>query len=145
MKNLKFLLFLIIPMLFFHACDRKNAQSGGHDILFEIDETFKLGMDKTAKLKHDDLVLHFKEVVSDSRCPEGVNCVWEGEVKIILAATTGNTNYELEMKRKGGQLENEISRTGTYDIYLLSVDPYPKEGETIKAEDYKLTLVVKRI
>jgi hypothetical protein len=26
----------------------------------------------------------FKEVVSDSRCPEGLNCIWAGEVTVVL-------------------------------------------------------------
>jgi hypothetical protein len=29
--------------------------------------------------------LVLKEVVSDSRCPEGLNCIWAGEVTVVLS------------------------------------------------------------
>jgi hypothetical protein len=29
--------------------------------------------------------LHFKEVISDSRCPKDVTCIWAGEAKILVS------------------------------------------------------------
>jgi hypothetical protein len=31
--------------------------------------------------------LVLKEVVSDSRCPEGLNCIWAGEVTVLIRYT----------------------------------------------------------
>ena len=32
----------------------------------------------------NDYEIRINKVISDSRCPEGVNCVWAGEVELVL-------------------------------------------------------------
>jgi hypothetical protein len=41
--------------------------------------------------------LRFERIVSDSRCPAGVQCVWAGEVRIglVLTSPAGTDSFEL--------------------------------------------------
>jgi hypothetical protein len=88
------------------------------------------------------LKLSFASVAEDSRCPKDVKCVWAGNGKIIL-----------RLSKAGKQPANVDLNTGIepkhklyygYDIKLVSLNPYPKEGEKIKGSDYVATVVVTR-
>jgi len=83
--------------------------------------------------------LKLKKVVSDSRCPEDVNCIWAGEVSVIIQVfnnkefveektisfNTNNNNY----------LENTawFSKYYTNKIKTIAVLPYPKSGVIVKS------------
>ncbi len=88
------------------------------------------------------------KVVDDSRCPEGVQCIWAGEVTIDVAA--------YENKKIVEQVQFTINRKSFEDVkswftkHLPSkndtlkevlVEPYPKEGTPRKLEDYYIKLV----
>ena len=96
---------------------------------------------KTAK----EIVL--VKVVSDSRCPEGVTCIWAGEVTIEVAAYENNKIVE--------QVQYTVNRENKEAIILwfeqhlparkeklkaIRVVPYPKDGVQIQPEDYKIIL-----
>jgi hypothetical protein len=44
---------------------------------------FKITQDECMKRSGYTLVL--KEVTSDSRCPQGLNCIWAGEAQVIAS------------------------------------------------------------
>lgn len=86
-------------------------------------------------------------VVNDSRCPEGVQCFWAGEVTIDVAA--------YENKKLVEQVQWVINKTTVDEVNAwfvkhlperkeklkgIVVTPYPKEGNTIEPKDYKIVL-----
>lgn len=89
------------------------------------------------------LEIAFQAVTSDSRCPKGENCVWEGEAVVALAVRSGSlpeVQLELHSSAKGPSV-------GTYqewNIRLSAVEPYPVTGRAIRHADYVATLVVDR-
>ena len=64
--------------------------------------------------------LRFDRVVSDSRCPAGVQCVWAGEVRIAMSLVSpdGTSTFELSGR------ENRTS-VQAFQIELLSYDACP--------------------
>ncbi len=78
------------------------------------------------------------EVVSDSRCPSGVQCIWAGEikVKVTMETTVGHGAQEFT-------LEKPVT-FGKYLITLKEVSPYPKEGERIANSAYRFTFEIKK-
>ena len=46
--------------------------------------------------------LRLLRIVSDSRCPEGAHCIWEGEVTLAFDFNdgSGNRTFELSQRRK---------------------------------------------
>jgi hypothetical protein len=84
--------------------------------------------------------LQLKSVFDDSRCPEGTNCVWAGEVSAIINVFNNKKIVEektivfnfkkLEENKKWFQ--NYYSKK-IKDIQVL---PYPKEGVEIKSKNY---------
>lgn len=87
------------------------------------------------------------KVLEDSRCPEGVQCVWAGEVTVEVAAYENKKLVDQSQFTFNLKNEQEIIKWfGTHlpekqqELKSVSVVPYPKEGVEIKPQDYKIVL-----
>jgi hypothetical protein len=86
--------------------------------------------------------LVLKQVVSDSRCPEGVTCVWAGEVSFVLSVykdkkfvedvTLSSANREQNLELFSKYLRKKVTSVG--------VLPYPKQGVSVDPESYVLKI-----
>ena len=88
--------------------------------------------------------LKFKKVVSDSRCPKDVTCIWAGEAVVSI-----------EVYENGKCLEEKLIVISTPDIPLkfssdnliysisgMVLSPIPTVNKKMVNEDYKLYLSV---
>jgi hypothetical protein len=134
MKNILVLFLLSFSMLTFSQNDDKAAL-----------KYLKITQKKCLKKKGFQLV--FKEVISDSRCPKGVTCIWAGEIEIVISVYKDQKLIEdnaITISNKSNQ-EN-INWIANYlpsnkkNIKSISVFPYPKEGSTINPKDYYLKI-----
>lgn len=79
-----------------------------------------------------------KEIVSDSRCPLGVQCVWAGTVEVRTV---------LETKVSHGEQTLTLGKPapfGDYLVTLTEVTPAPKAGEKIAGSSYRFVFEVKK-
>ncbi len=137
-----FLPFLLLGLAF-GACQNRKAQQAGYQT-FQQDEVFELAFAQSAREANGGLSLHFVEVPEDSRCPEGVNCVWAGQVTVVLNAKRGDRQEKLTFIREAKSKKNVTRTFEGYKVHLLGVEPYPKEGSPLKKEDYRLRLSVRK-
>lgn len=104
--------------------------------------TFQLGVGDVLDL--GNISLNFKNVVSDSRCPKDVTCIWAGEAVVSIEVyengkcieekliTVNSSHISLEFP--GGDF--------LYKITGISLSPLPTvKGKNIPAE-YRLNLRV---
>ncbi len=49
----------------------------------KLDKTFKLSLHEKAIVKDTDLVIKY-DSFSDSRCKDGMQCIWQGEIEFII-------------------------------------------------------------
>lgn len=94
---------------------------------------------KLAKQKGIQLVL--KKVVNDSRCPEGVNCIWAGECEIIVSIYKNNKFINEEKILLSPKLYKEnVAWFSKYypskKIREINVLPYPKNEVVANPKDY---------
>jgi len=88
------------------------------------------GCSKTASIE-----VEFIRVVEDSRCPEGVDCIWAGRAVIeVRAVMDGISSETVNLASDGGAKSFEF---GGYRIFFEKLEPYPKEGEAIGEGAYK--------
>ncbi|MFN2317555.1 MAG: hypothetical protein ABR551_08290 [Gemmatimonadales bacterium] len=73
------------------------------------------------------LVVKFSRILSDSRCPEHVQCVWAGEVAVLLTYS-GEASGELSLTLPDSEGSPASGNAGRYRIVLLEVTPYPGHG-----------------
>ena len=88
--------------------------------------------------------LTFTAVPEDSRCPTGVSCIWEGQVKVKLEVVSGGKSQPIEFTRKASQAGGVTQAAFGYQIDLLEVNPYPAQTGKIKPEDYLVKLSVRK-
>ncbi len=94
-------------------------------------------------VKEAGLKIKFASVVEDSRCPEGVDCIWAGNGKIAVTVKKGRhraASFELSTMTE----PKSVTYQG-YEIKLVKLDPYPKKDVSVKKEEYVATLAVKKI
>jgi len=142
MKKLPFLSLLILGLAL-GACQNRKAQDAGYTS-FRLDEIFELPFARTARLADGELTLRFQDVPEDSRCPEGVTCVWAGQVTVVLAAKLAEHRQDLRFTREAKSKKNVTNSFQGYKVHLLGVEPYPREGSPLKKEDYRLRLSVRK-
>lgn len=111
---------------------------------FELEKPFSLQVgEQKAAANTSDMVVHFTQVTDDSRCPKGVNCVWEGEAVAELVLGKLGTDT-LALTYRPGREKASVGRASGYSFRLLEVNPYPEKGNTIKKEDYEIVLEIKK-
>lgn len=86
------------------------------------------------------LFIRFAEVVGDSRCPRGVQCVWAGDAAIRLALS-GLTAGEVVLHAPTETVGPRAATAGVYRIELLSVTPTPVYQEP-RPRPYRVSLRV---
>ncbi|MCC6720661.1 MAG: hypothetical protein IT243_00550 [Bacteroidia bacterium] len=78
--------------------------------------------------------IKFIKITEDSRCPEGGNCIWAGQV-IAEIIIDDNTIKQISQSDKPLVVNKK-------QIYMGNVIPYRKINEIINPKDYKIELDV---
>lgn len=88
-----------------------------------------------------------KQIVSDSRCPKGVNCIWKGEVKLLVSVYQDKQFIMDEAVTISGNSFQENKDwlvrylpINKQNIKSIAVFPYPKEGVKINPKKYYLKI-----
>ncbi len=107
-----------------------------------IGKEFSLGIDQTASIEGEKLVIKFKAVLEDSRCPVNVVCVWAGNGKVefeILDIDGQNKTVTLNTEE-----EPRVTTLKGHNLKLISLNPPRIDGVSISPGDYSVTLLVER-
>ncbi len=120
-----------------------GCQRGPGDISASLGQRVSLSIGQSVLIQGEGLRVKFAQVIADSRCPTGVNCVWEGEITCMVEITHSGSLYHKTLTQPGST--NESSRTdfADYDI-TFGVQPYPEAGKQIARGDYRLEVVIDR-
>lgn len=122
--------FLVFgPPMFSQATEKNEVVN----TLAESD-SMKLG----EELLLEDISIKFIKVISDSRCPESVTCIWEGEAEVLLGINFNQAYFEKQVVVKGST--SEVLEMGNLQLSLLYLDPYPVTPKKINPKDYSLGL-----
>ena len=133
------LVILFILMVSFNATAWPQCRSEKKTLNREI----KLRAGQTVVVKEAGLKITFERVVEDSRCPEGVKCVWAGNGKVALKISP--TKKAQSSVQLNTTLDPQQQTFLGYDIKLVHLNPYPKMNVKINPRDYVLTLLITKI
>lgn len=137
MSKLRFtLLAALLLLLFLAACGGEAAE-----VKANLDQEFSLAIGQSASIQGEELKLKFLEVINDSRCPEHVMCVWQGQASCLVEITYIESVQKVTLTQPG--LTEEPSQIDFNDYLIeFNLTPYPEAGKGIKDSDYRLQLVV---
>jgi hypothetical protein len=125
------ILFLFLTGWAQQSCDTKDVAPG---------QEFKLKVGQEMKVKEAGIKVSLNGVVEDSRCPTGVQCIWAGNGKVSVRLSKDKIEpVSLELNTSAGP---KSSTYQGYEVRLVSLDPYPKNGSTISKDAYVVTLMV---
>jgi hypothetical protein len=125
------ILFIFTTTLAVPSRDAKRAA---------LSQEFDIKVGEEVLVERAGLRVRFEAVTNDSRCPEGVTCVWGGNAKIALklnktarrpARVELNTGVDPKQKLYYG-----------YNVRLVRLQP--QNNKNIKQGDYVATVVVSR-
>jgi hypothetical protein len=88
------------------------------------------------------LKIKFVAVREDSRCPQGVQCIWAGNARIAVTLSRARAKAaNVELNTMTGAREIAY---GNYTVELASLAPHPVQSVLPKARDYVATFVVSK-
>lgn len=97
-------------------------------------------------LKEYEMSVTFKGISEDSRCPEGVNCIWAG-VAVAQVEVMGTYSrpmvLELATSDNAGRNYHESEVYNGYIISLKEVSPFPTSEGGAKALEGKYRIGIK--
>lgn len=82
--------------------------------------------------------VNFIKVISDSRCPRKVTCIWPGEARILLGIEINGEYFEEEVVLSSSGAEIPLANELLLQVSHLR--PYPETGAKIAAEEYCLSI-----
>lgn len=124
-----------VPKAIWDKLDRQREEYMGITVSTGQEFTLKVGAE--AALESEKLRIKFRSVLEDSRCPEGADCVWIGQARILIEVQQADNKLEeFELNTNPG--EKREARYRGYKIELKRLEPYP--GRPV--EGYRATFVV---
>ena len=102
--------FVVVVVALLFACGGSpTSPSANSDLMLRLGETQEAG----------DLRITFAEVVTDSRCPPDVVCVWAGDAEVVLRVRDGNRQGEVRLHTHGG---SNFPRSATFAGYEFTLE-----------------------
>ncbi len=95
-------------------------------------------------LNFGNKAVRFKEVISDSRCPKNVTCVWPGEATVkVEIFENGKLLEEKVISVNESNISLDFSAENIlYNITGISLSPYPTISSKNEKPDYVLKMSV---
>lgn len=136
-------------ILFFTACNRKSAEALTKDSpeAKTVSEDIQVGYKtKICSNTNKDVCITFDTIMEESRCPIGLNCVWEGNAKGRFTLNNGSATFTFDLDTQPSyNMYHNDTTIGGYQITLDGLTPHPTTEYKIKTANYVASLVVKSI
>lgn len=111
------------------------------DLRAEVGESFTLGPGEFAAVEGRELLVAFRLVRSDSRCPRDVQCVWQGDAEAEIGIASDGGEWAWSVLHTGVE-PRAVPVVEGLILNLLDVNPDPISTTSIPARDYRVILAV---
>lgn len=135
----------LLPLLLLAACSMATqpvpsspgTSSSGteREIVLPVRESTPLG---------EDFTLSFISVSSDSRCPSGVQCVWEGEAKVVVGKSHPLMRFRPDTLTVRGGRAVDSTEIGPFVVKVVRLQPEPSGSNPVPPDAYRATFAVRR-
>ena len=126
--------FLILFLFLLGACKKEQDTAP-----FGTDQELTLKTGDVRSSKSDNISVKVLKI-SDSRCPIGVVCVWQGEATVNLEVKE-STVFEVVLST----FHHPVDTVNNFIFKLIDVLPYPVYGVEVPEKDKKVVLKIDRI
>lgn len=126
----KLLLFLVLAL--FVGVWQINAQTQQR-VTVKVNHQKNIGKDFSIK---------FAELVSDSRCPADVRCIWAGNAKLKIKLSRQGKSQIFEINTG---MKPQIVNFAGYEIKVVSLEPRIRRNIRINRNAYTATFSITKI
>jgi hypothetical protein len=114
---------------------------------FSLGEPLEVYLGETVTDCGKELSITFLELVSDSRCPTKVQCVWQGmvEVKLSINIQGRESTFNLSSEPDYGEKIPNSKVIEGFRVQLKNVLPYPVEGASVKDKERLVILSIHKL
>jgi hypothetical protein len=106
----------------------------------QVDQEFQLRRGQEVTIQGTNLKIKFVSVLEDSRCPEDVDCVWQGNGKVKLELKEAKKNF-ISVIVNTGIAPKEVGYN-KYTIKLVKLSPNNRSNQKIAQDQYEATLIL---
>lgn len=111
-----------------------------------LDKTFTLGRESTFRMNElstssDGKYTLLITDIQDSRCPKGVQCIWQGEV-VVKGEFTANGN--MSSFEVHSVVKDQNKQPEGYTIQIIDAQPYPVNGRDNNPGNLIVTLLINK-
>jgi hypothetical protein len=127
-----------------HAAAHGVTRRAGAAEAPRVGREFTIRAGRAVTLARESLRLRFVRVAADSRCPEGVDCVWAGNAEVLVEVGSRNrrVNKTLRLNTNSGPERPAEDKYRSYTVRLVRLDPHPRANRKIRQGEYTATLLV---
>jgi hypothetical protein len=123
------------------------APIANYPVELQFGNDYVIGYGETLNLAQG-VALEFTTLAEDSRCPTGVQCVSEGNARIILTTMTPRGNGSVTLNTNPQLPDSALF--DFYDVELRKLEPYPTVNPqtgsaAIPISSYEATVHVDRV
>jgi uncharacterized Zn finger protein len=114
----------------------------GASSVVRLSREFKVKPGQQVTVKGTKLRIKFVAVENDSRCPQGVTCVWAGNAAVKFQVSYGKDSKTVTLNSSSvSSFPGEVEYRG-YKIRLINLSPYPQNNRTVPPGGHTATLLV---
>jgi hypothetical protein len=118
-NNVKQILSILISsfamILIFNKCSKSKWENGKY--------TLKAGGCTTGNVNHYKVC--FQKLITESRCPEGAMCVWQGYAQAEFLFTDGQQSITFNLATIDGRELRKDTIINNIKVSLIDIIPYP--------------------
>ena len=119
MKKIVLLISLVFMTVSVSAQEESIVEVPQIGVKIPLGETVSIG----------DLYITFSEVIEDSRCPTGVECIWAGKAKVKIEVSDDGMTVDHQFLTFGDTSENIIFQMNGYRVKGMTLSPYPSAND----------------
>lgn len=133
--------FQILAIIFFlyNCSDNLNKVE---PTTFELGDTLTIGYGKTLYNNSEDQSIKFDSVLTDSRCPINVICVWEGDAEVKFTISNDDNFIDFTLHTAKDYFSTDTTLFG-YNIELIGLLPYPHTEIQHLITEYKAVIIIR--
>lgn len=145
MKKIVFAAALVTAVLL-SGCWKDEIPARQHkQTSFSMNDTFVVNWQKKYCDTLNNVCITLDSILSDSRCPRLVDCIWQGNGEVRFIFNDGSTSHKIVLNTFGGIRFPKQTTIGKYTIEMLELMPYPiYPNMFIQQKDYSARISIRK-
>lgn len=107
-------------------------------------EPFSIRPSEAVAVKDCGSSLRLLRVENDSRCPKGVNCIWEGDAEVVIAVEGADVESPVRLHWNESSGVRRVSLANDCSLELVELMPATTQQGPPEQEAYVVTLLVRK-